>query len=72
MSTKPYANTATEMSTVQEPIIEYVAGSYTAVNLAAIGEMYGNTLKSPAEEWRQFDKSLTGIRREGKEGITFL
>ncbi len=73
MSTKPYANTATEMSTVQEPIIEYVAGSYTAANLGSNwGDVWQYVKRAQAEEWRQFDKSLTGIQERAKRASLFF
>src|SRR5436853_5757750 len=73
MSTKPYATTATEMSTVQEPIIQYVSGSYTAANLGSHwGDIWQYITREQAEEWRRFDKSLTGIQERAKKASLFF
>lgn len=73
MSTKAYSTTATELSTVQEPLIEYVAASYNSSNLGDHwGEVWQYLSRSKAEELRLFDKSVTGTNERARKASLFF
>lgn len=73
MSTRTQATSATEMSTVQRPIINYVKNTFNAANLGTDwGDVWTFVPQSQAEDFRLFDKSLTSRRDQAKNASLFF